>query len=108
MSLVIPPKRCVQCGAWFTPSRNPRFCRSSCSRRWHGEQRRGQPPTAAIAALRKKAATEMRAKLSAQFGPLSVREIEIAKWIHGVAYQRGYNKAVAASQRKSAAIAQAV
>lgn len=94
--MIIPPQPCRYCGELFTPAprahqRVPKFCRVLCSRRWHGEQRRGQAPTAALAARKRKDEARLTSIVAAEFGPLSAREQALARTMYRVGYGRGYN-----------------
>ena len=94
MSKVIPTRICPLCLDEFTPiphrdRATPIACRS-CSPKWHGLQRKGQPPTAAIAARKRQADARMYDRLQERFGELSAREQAIVQAAERQGYARGY------------------
>lgn len=83
---------CLECGTVFQPGktsqgRERRFCRTTCSRIYHGKhfdiRKRVEARKAACA-------DAIREKLRAEFGPLSARDIALYRWVWRVAYNRGY------------------
>lgn len=93
---LIPPRLCGECREPFTPRKpEQQFCPkpARCAYQAMGRQRKGIAPLAAIARRRQMKGESAAAALSARFGELTAREVEL----YGAGHRDGYNVGYAAA-----------
>ncbi len=96
MPKVVEAQPCAWCSEPFTPLRpNHRYCGNPCRNAGLADQARTlrRVPWEAVQARRAQQRERTEASLVEEFGPLSSRELAIAKRIWRLGYSAGYNRA---------------
>lgn len=101
--------RCRHCGGPFRPrliGKKPKqtvtqHCSWTCSQATNRQQWTGKPLVAAIAGRVKKYQAIWTAKLEAQFGVLTDREVELMRRAELRGYRKGYQAAYAPLRRRA-------
>jgi hypothetical protein len=98
-------KPCEWCQRPFAPREaRIRFCRRRCVDKWKSKQMEGHRWPMAEARNQQRL-DRVKRDLGAEFGELSIREIQLFKWTWRTAYQHGYNKAYRPKAHDAASMA---
>lgn len=99
----LPTQSCQTCGHDFPPSRiGQKYCKPGCFHLTLRSSQKGQIMAAATKRLHELTKERSRAKIAAEFGTLSDREIALIKMALSRGYMRGYHRARRDNRRDAA------
>lgn len=100
----LPLQPCRTCGHDFRPARVvQKYCHPRCFYLTLRSSQKGAVMAAATKRLHELTKARSRAKIAAEFGALSDREVALIKMALSRGYQRGYHRARRENQRDTAA-----